>query len=92
MFFPLFNSLKKAAERFGMQNYFASQEELTQIQDVVDQVIIGIQVLDYKNQNLLLGSKRLAANQFKLSQNQFNDLWKKHLNIPLPKHIFYKIN
>lgn len=92
MFFSILNSLKSAAQRFGMQNYFASQEELTQIQDVVDQVIIGIQVLDYKNQNLLLGSKRLAANQFKLSQNQFNDLWKKHLNIPLPKHIFYKIN
>ncbi len=91
MFFPLFNSLKAAAERFGMHNYFSSQEELTQIQDIVDQITPGIQVLNYKNQNLLLSSKRLSANQFKLSKNQFDSLWQKCLSTPLPKHVFYKI-
>jgi len=74
-----------------MPNYFASQEELIQIQDLVDQIVPGLQVLDYKNQNLLIGGKRLAANQFKLSQNQFFLLWQKSLKTSLPKHIFYKI-
>ena len=91
MFFPLLNSLKSAAQRFGMPNYFASQDELLQIQDLVDQITPGMQVLDYKNQNLMIGAKRLAANQFKLSQNQFSLLWQKSLKTPLPKHIFYKI-
>lgn len=91
MFFPLLNSLKAAAQRLGMPNYFASQEELQQIQDTVDQIVPGLQVLDYKNQNLMISAKRLAANQFKLSQTQFFLLWQQSLKMPLPKHIFYKI-
>jgi hypothetical protein len=91
MFFPLFNSLKSAAERFGMYNYFSSQEELSQIQDVVDQITPGLKVLEYKNQNLNLSSRRLAANQFGLAKNSFEELWKKELHLPIPKKIFYKI-
>lgn len=91
MFLPLLNSLKAAAQRLGMPSYFASQEELQQIQDTVDQIVPGLQVLDYKNQNLMISAKRLAANQFKLSQTQFFLLWQQSLKMPLPKHIFYKI-
>lgn len=91
MLFPLFNSLKMAAERFGMANYFSSQEELSQIQDVVDQITPGLTVLEYKNQNLSIASKRLSANQFGLAKNSFEELWKKELHLPIPKKIFYKI-
>ncbi|MCX6737425.1 MAG: hypothetical protein NTX26_01645 [Candidatus Parcubacteria bacterium] len=74
-----------------MANYFSSQEELSQIQDIVDQITLGLTVLEYKNQNLSLSSKRLPANQFNLAKNNFEDLWKKELHLPIPKRIFYKI-
>jgi hypothetical protein len=91
MFFPLLNSLKSAAQRFGLTHYFSSQEELTQIQDVIDQITPGLKVLEYKNQNLSIFAKRLPANQFGLAKNAFEELWKKELKLPLPKRIFYKL-